>query len=352
MHEWFIFYSIVVMLLFIYREFQLNWLLVFTWLVPMIFAGIRYEVGNDYWNYLTICEDVNLSSQMEPTFNGLVFLIRTLDLPCEIIFPIFSTLMLGFIWLSAKRFKRPEVVLLLFLIMPAFFVNSLSIIRQGLACAIIFYAYLRYIENSKIIQFLAFGLIATLTHYISLPVIFFMLILKNIRVKIKFHFFIICVALATLLNILGIDTQILTFFNNGRYEKYFEWSASTPLIKIAIFNVLALYISYEFNRQKLWNNKLSYEVYKVWFFGVLIFNTFSNYEVFTRITYFFLIFGIGVIEIVFTALPSRRGNFFIGLIIFIYLSALTNSFLVDIDRLSNPDEITPGFSNYRTIFNK
>jgi hypothetical protein len=133
----------------------------------LVFAGIRYGIATDYWNYYDLFNEKEGIQRIEP---GFVFSIKSYKL-------IFSKSYNGFIFFIAflsiaikylyfRKLRNPFFGLVFYIAL--FYINlEYNVIRQGLACSIIFHATDRA-HKKDIFLFLFFVILATTIHVSSL----------------------------------------------------------------------------------------------------------------------------------------------------------------------------------------
>jgi hypothetical protein len=160
------------------------WILILA--VFMAFGGLRYQVGTDFESYCTIFRNISEDWYLQlydGTERGYVWLNRIVSLYTEdpqwIIF-----ITNGFISvlgvLAIQKFSR-FVPFSLYIFFTTIYFQGFNLIRQGMACALIFLAFGYAREHRYVI---AYGLIlaASLFHKSSLVVIPVMLLMQ-----IPFH---------------------------------------------------------------------------------------------------------------------------------------------------------------------
>ena len=160
------------------------WVLILV--VFVAFGGLRYRVGTDFDSYYTIFENINEDWYIQlydGTERGYVWLNRIVSLytddPQWIMF-----ITNGFISLLGVRciqkFSR-FVPFSLYIFFTTIYIQSFNLIRQGMACALIFIAF-GYARERRFIIAYALILAASLFHRTSLVVIPIMLLMQ-----IPFH---------------------------------------------------------------------------------------------------------------------------------------------------------------------
>lgn len=185
-------------------------------IVLLVFAIIRYDVGWDYrWYY-------HLATRYEfgiiPFFpqnimnyigrfdwevwqyyrieflNKVVYkVIWFFKFPPQIVIGIYSLITLYFlkkgIERNLKKKERSKNIYIVFYALPLFYLNFLSLLRQGVAISLVFYSYV-YIKDRKLIKFIFMILLASLFHktaLIIIPIYFF----YNIEPNRKLYIFML-----------------------------------------------------------------------------------------------------------------------------------------------------------------
>lgn len=136
--------------------------------IIFIFSGIRFNVGYDYATYYSaIAEttsDGSIGYERFEFFNRvLIDISRFFNFP-QLYYIITSLITYGLITLTVKRKSLiPEISLWVLIGFPLFYMQSLSIIRQWVAIAILFYG-IGYLESGKYLRFLVLIVLAFLWH--------------------------------------------------------------------------------------------------------------------------------------------------------------------------------------------
>ena len=189
-----------------------------------LFSALRFDVGWDYTGYVGLIESgaENISnSRMEPLSKFIFHLANYFEF-YPIAFIIYSFFTLYFVYKSIIRYSSNHAMSwLVFLVLPLFFLASLSTIRQSLATALVLFSF-RYVYENKLFKFLLLILISTLLHYSSVVGLLLLYIIKNPfskllnTVLIISSFFlaeIIKIYLSTILDIDNSEVQrFVTFY--------------------------------------------------------------------------------------------------------------------------------------------
>ncbi len=151
----------------------------FSFLLLFIFSSLRFDVGYDYSMYYGLI-DGNIR-WFTDQINRIEYLPRQLILLSkeihfyQLFFAVTSFLILYLFHRGIKNYSSDkQTSLLLFFCFPFFFFLSLSVVRQFVAVALLFYAF-KYIKERKIITYFIFVFLAFLFHksaILALPIYF------------------------------------------------------------------------------------------------------------------------------------------------------------------------------------
>lgn len=192
----------------------------------MWFVGsFRYGIGNDFFTYKSLYENLmnpNYPSQyLEPAFRCYVFVLNYISVDVQVLFVLYITLTLFFVYRGAKYYfpdKRYYILFLLlyFLAFNGGYTVSFNIMRQSLAMAIIFYST-RYVLERNISKFIVFVFFAFINHY-SAILFMFLYFLPKFKIGLRKSFVCIMIFMLVFLSPLGsvvIDSFITGPFLNG-----------------------------------------------------------------------------------------------------------------------------------------
>lgn len=267
-----------------------------------LLASLRYGNGSDYFSYAYIYEYMpeNLSDAFyselhsEAGFKLLIVMAKNLGLSYQgFISVIAGIIMLLIGRVIIKESPLPIVSLTIFYYVY-FMIYPMSAIRQGLAIAIVAYAFTQFFRNGKHIRFILLVLIASTIHLGSLtillaymiPVLYNHKTLRNVLLLIA----VLYVLLANLTNLnYTILIQVLGLW---QYSSYFETPVSTIIIpiisKLVLYSVV--FIFYSMNKNNISpNEKFYFYMYTI---GTLLFLSLAQAPLATRLLDYFTIFEI------------------------------------------------------------
>jgi hypothetical protein len=189
----------------------------FLFLVYFVFCGFRYGVGWDYYNYLNVIEHGGWR------FEKTEFLVRQLDYFCErhgytqffFVATSFVIILLFFL-MFAKESANPAVSIFVFLCIPTFFLNSLTLVRYFLAVATVFLAC-HYGYKKKYIVYFSLLFVAFLFHraaLFGLIMVPFVLIKREFGLATNLFIFITCFVLGTVIGSFSFMSSIFGFLSD------------------------------------------------------------------------------------------------------------------------------------------
>lgn len=284
--------------------------------ITTIFAGIRYGIGYDYWSYLGTLEDLSKNPNMTLRFEPLSALLMHFSAWTNVYlyFIITSLLTVGFYcWGIYKKGCDSFVAFLFYLSFPFLFFNHLSVTRQGVAHAIVFFAIMAFKE--KRLTQLILILIAGLFHSSGFAGILIFLPWEKISTKwltIMFlgSFFMGEILLAHIGNI-PIKGLASYLANSSDIEG--------KRIKIFIYIVAAafLYLRTKIRNDKEYNYYTALAILGASFFALFI----NNSTLAQRICLFF--FGASIIAIPVSAkILNIHRFYFIGTFLLLFFLSI------------------------------
>lgn len=181
--------------------------LAITFLSLFLISALRSGVGADFENYETIFNNIDYftADRIEPGFLWINKFLSYLGFPAQSIFVVMAFIVAYFVVLASRKVRRPEQLVLAYCLL--FYLDSLNIIRQAAATAILLYAILCLIDRENK-RFLLFVLLATSLHYsaiLFLPIIF----VNNIKFDKKM------LLLTVLLTIVFIRISVIEILINS-----------------------------------------------------------------------------------------------------------------------------------------
>ena len=266
--------------------------------IPFILvSALRYDVGTDYFyryvpDYNSIVNGGNVDN-LEIGFKLLINLCILITKDYQILFIVTSIITITlFMYTIQKQSKNKALSITIFLL-GGFFFQSLNILRQYMAIAIVFFSY-RYLLKSKYPIFIVSVVLAFFIHNASI-VCLIMLLLKD-REILNFKTILI---VALIIFIFG--TPLINLFKsiaqNTRFNVYIDSLYDRgDMRKLTILSNLIIYIfmylQYIVKRKN--NTVIKEDIFYINMQGAtLIFIMLSSkFYLFFRIAYYFMIYQI------------------------------------------------------------
>ena len=207
-------------------------------LVWSFVAGFRaYSVGRDTQNYITLFHQISnhTATNIEVGFEWFSRLILSITRSESATLFVYALIIYGCIifrfWDLRQYSSFPCAVIIFFSI---YYFETLNILRQYVAMALIFYAT-RYIAERKYVRFSIFVLLAVSFHtsailgfgYLAIELFFW----KTLNKKQKWFL--------TLVSVLGFALLPVVFSATEKYSQYFRWT--TIDVGLRVFALFAIW---------------------------------------------------------------------------------------------------------------
>lgn len=215
----------------------------------ILLSAIRFDIGWDYSNYyLSVYPRINKEALLntEPISKEIIKLSYYLNYP-PALFIAFSILTYGLLGYAISKYsKNIYISILVYLVI--FYLQTLSVIRQGLAISLIIYA-IPLLMKKKYIQYAIVTIISYFIHESSIVALVFIPLYMVINRKT--YFLVIALALLSFLSLRMIVERIapgyVTYILNSD-----EYKGGSVILYYycAIIGALCYY-SYKVNNSKL-----------------------------------------------------------------------------------------------------
>ena len=267
--------------------------------VMIFFAGFRFEIGYDYPKYLAGYLYDSELQHWEPFFNFFVRLIRNYNfgLDVQAMFLFFSSLSILLIYFALRQLTQYyRLGILLYILTPAYYLASFSVVRQGIALGIVLYS-VKYIV-SKQIDFKKYVItlfIAFMFHYGS----FFASMIYIVGYKFfqrlySWTFYILLTFISFFLSFAHFG-KILLLLLPGHFGLYANSEIAIHPLKLLLVNlffIILLTQKNDFSKSKLATFSLN-----SMFLGLMVFNVFSDFLYITRLAHYFSLVSIVLVPI-------------------------------------------------------
>lgn len=302
---------------------------------------LRYGIGNDYFSYLRIYDQIAaaqwgelFSLGFEPLFAVLTKLMTFVPMDSEIIYAIYAALILTPVAVAIYRHSDNVWISVAVYLCLTFFYTSLSFIRQAMAVSILILAY-GFMKERKIFPTLILAVVAMLFHYtaaVFIPLYLFSLLKPAKKSLIIFSsasvgVLIICLVMKALgANPLNIVADIVTAVTGKDYSSYigstwFETGFGVEYLIMPLALLALVMISYFVG----WKEKKEADM--------LLWLTLFNGSIWSFITYAFIVERFSMFIFIFSVftIPSVL-NFF------------TEKAELAKQNTAKPDKTMPGYS--------
>lgn len=301
-------------------------------IVIIFFAGFRFEIGYDYTKYLAGYLYDSQLSEWEPFFTFLVRVIRVVNfgLDLQALFLFFSALTMIFVY-KAIRVLTPyyRTSLLLYLLIPSYFMSGFSVIRQGIALAILFYAFHYLTVKNDVKKYALFAFFAAMFHYASMftsgMYIFGKKFFKPLYSQWTYTFLIL---ISFFLGLIHFG-KLFVAYMPGHFSAYADFDThSVSIFKLIVVNGMFIFLLLQKN--SFVKTQLDRYLFNSLFVGVLIFNTFRDLTFVTRVAQYIMIVEIILVPAYLNSIKERlTKTVLIGLFSFYYLLNFNYALLRD-----------------------
>jgi len=313
-------------------------------LIIILFVGFKDIMSPDFERYAYNYENIESFGfdALEPFFIIISLFLKSFGFDYYALFFIYAFLTILFILLGIREFSEHyAIAMLLYLLVPGFFLNMFVEMRQSLAVAIVFYAVGLILNKKRRGYFFAF--LSIITHYSAMFFwLIFMIFKKFFSKKYFLWFYVISlVASFILVVIFRLDLAFFNFlfmiFNSLTsflpfLQKYLTYLAlvisgevsqvQSQLIKNIFYILNTLFLLYVLRYVIKGNNNipmadLEKDNYLINFLtvGTIILNISFYIAEVSRLAYYFLIFQIVLMPNIILKIP----NFYIRYLCFIII---------------------------------
>ena len=288
--------------------------------------GFRYNVGNDYHNYVDIYENVDWHMDVfEPGYILLCQFCQKLNLTYQFPFFICSLLtVLPIAFLVNKTIPRMFCTSMTVYVLSYVYFEAMNTVRQAVAMSaflLVFYFYIIKEQKLKALLALIFG---ALFHKSILIIAFLAFVISKFRDK-----FNIKLCLILLLGSFVIGHCLQSFFDaisgltmllglNSNYMDVFEERGVASGTFQIYLNISALYLLIFNKKQFSQKNRRNQIIALFYVAGIVIYNVFISFYIGLRFYWYFYLFLILVIPNLLKKRKIKiRPLFFIALVLII-----------------------------------
>jgi len=290
----------------------------------IVISVFRDNISGDYRSYIYWYETGKRDYDFEFGFVWLMNLFKWFHFSYHVFFFFVSFITIMLVYLGVKKYTlHNSIAFLFFLLIPALYLNSWSIIRQAFAMSIVFYAF-QFLISKKYLIYFFLMLVGFAIHYsVILPFFAFLFVYKFAN-KIKTVHLAVLLFFSLVISTIHWSVFFSVFFESTRYIAYFPKNI-VPVngLKIISLNVLAVFILF-YSRRLVEENP--FQKYFVVFcvFSIVMTNLFATNNQLERFSYYFTLFEIIVFaDLFFLETKNRRivlclGCYLYGISLFLY----------------------------------
>jgi len=312
-------------------------------IIIILISGTRFETGYDFLNYTYFYTHLAYES-LEPLFSLSIVFFNLFTSDPQILFFAYSVVTLVVLQMAISKYTiYHKTSLFIYLLIPGLYLNTFSIIRQGIAEVLFFLAISYLIYDKNKIKFVLFSIFAVLFHYTSIiPILLVAVTHKLLQKKYATHSYLAVLLASIILYKIGLASVLLTLAT-GHYASYIDEVYEGSIVKLFVLN-LFMFIIIIFKNRIISSNIDTY-LLNLTFIGIFTTNIFLDYTPVTRLGYYFLIFQIIIVPKMIYSFKENfvKLVFFSGFFLY-YFGIFYNSLYVD-ELVDTYPKMTP-YQNY------
>ena len=286
----------------------------------LVMTVLRYGIGNDYFSYIRIFQEINLASWgelltlgYEPLFALITKLITLFSANPEVMYGIYAVLILAPVAYSIYRHSDNVWLSVTVYLCLTFFYTSLNFIRQSMSVSIIILAY-GFIKEKKLVPALIMAVAAMTFHYtaaVFIPLFLLAFFLKPTKKSLIIYgsisvgTLIICLVMKAMgANPLNLLANLVTAITGKNYDSYvgskwFEVGFGPEYLIMPLAVAAVVLICYFLG----WKDKKESDA--------LLWLMLENATIWTFITYAFIVERFSMFIFIFAvfAIPSALAYF-------------------------------------------
>lgn len=221
-----------------------------------------------------------------------------------------------------------------------------------LAVSLFFYAVVQFSKETKYkLLFLFCGILGVSFHYTAIiPFVFFLVIYRfpmraNLLPCVSAAALVFC---SSIISATKLPLYVLEMFSDSKFEIYSKVGDVENGLKILVINLIATSYIYGYYRYKSIKDG---NYLKLFVFGVVLLNLFSDFSVVTRVSYYFIPFGLVLFCNLTDRMAVSQRFVFRSLYVALYGASTILAFL-KLESLQVSGSDYPSLLNYNSIFSK
>ena len=259
-------------------------------------SGFRYEVGNDYNNYVRIFNSPD-SFGVEPGYIMMNVLVSELGYKVQALFLICSVFTILLLAYTINKYcPKYFCTALSVYVLSYIYFEGMNTVRQALSMSILFFSFCNYINNHKIRYFIPLALLAVLFHFSSIVIaIIGWLMIHYSGKDIKVWTFAIIIAVSFLAGIFIQEfiQQLAVISSWVGYDNYMDKVEQRGVNSGAFHYALNLYafaFLYFIHLKGKYFSEIEKASFKLFLSAVIIYNLFINFYIGLRFYWYFYLF--------------------------------------------------------------
>lgn len=328
------------------RDYELNrFSKVFIVLLLVAISGFRFEVGDDYNNYLPIFKYPDDYS-LEPGFLLIVYFVKSIGLSPQAAFFLTSVLVIvPLAWFINKIIPQYFVTGLSTYVFTFIYFEGMNTIRQAIAMTIMLIAICSFIQNRQRLSFILMVLFAACFHASAMVIgilAWFVIVYSTEDLNERFFFLSLVFSFIAgffILSFVDLLANLSSVFGYANYLNYLEQRGVNSGIFHYFLNVFACYILLFSYFKKEFLSFFEKSVIKMVLVSVILYNFFFNFYIGLRLYWYFYLFMVFLLPTVMKYLEKRVRFLSYSMLICIFIAYTIISLGTDF------------YSNYRYSLN-
>jgi hypothetical protein len=361
---YFLILSLFVALSPISKKNETKYFLIFSYFVLLLFACIRFGMGTDYFSYYLIYSHlpVNLSYlsilkilvlRIEPGFALLGLLFKLLNIPYTYFVAFCAFISISLIMYTIQRYSSNKTFSLLIFFANYYLVYIENLLRQGIALAIFIYAFYDFIFHKNKVKYYFLIFIGMLFH-VSIIISVFIPVITKINNSLIINplniIMLVIISLASSLLVPKFTKYMLSMFTE-RVSGYLNQSMKFNIFPIGL-RLLEMIILYRILKKKyILLSEHEIVGMKSYFFGILVYFSFSTISIFSRLTEYFMFIEIILIPNLLLCLGRRERKIYQVIFYFIFIMLFFKDINANIHQREFKSRRIIDYQ-YITVFNK
>ena len=317
--------------------------------IMILIGGFRDSIGWDYRSYTIWYLNGTRDDGLEFGFLAIMKMFRYLNLDYHFLFFFFSFFTYIFAYLGIRKYtKNISLPLVLYVLIPVFFLYSFCFIRQFLSVTIAFYAFSFLLERKYLFYFLLMFVGISIHYSCIIPFVVFLVVFKWGNLIKNYHLYVL-MGLSFIMSQIGFIHCLVTLFKNSHYLYYVsgKFVHSVPLLKLLAINSMGCLVINYYNKYRFHNPNQKY-LLLLYICSILFLNVFSESSDLTRLYIYFRIFEIILVAEIIYALLFNKRFWLIAFISCFYLFPFFRAIKIDFETAPKNSKMIP----YKSILLK